>query len=62
MPADRWNYFCLDNVAYHGHVLTIVWDRDGSHYHAGRGLSVFIDGQLKGNRHDMGKIIITNAL
>ena len=62
LPADRWNYFCLDNVAYHGHVLTIVWDRDGSRYHAGRGLSVFIDGQLKGNRHDMGKIIITNAL
>ena len=62
LPADKWAYFCLDNVPYHGHMLTIVYDRDGSRYHAGRGLSVYVDGQLKGRRNDIGKLIIPDAL
>ena len=62
LPKDKWDYFCLDNVLYHGHNLTIVWDRDGSRYHVGKGLKVFVDGQLKGERKDLGKIIIEQAL
>ena len=62
LPADVWSYFCLDNVLYHGHVLTILWDRDGSRYHQGRGLRVFVDGQLKGQRSTIGKLVIENAL
>jgi len=62
LPAGKWAYFCLDNVRYHGHNLTILWDRDGSRYHAGRGLRVYIDGRLAGQRDDLGRIIINNAL
>ena len=62
MPVDKWDYFCIDNVRYHGHDLTIVWDRDGSRYHVGRGLRVYIDGQLKGQRDDIGRIILTDVL
>ena len=62
LPKNTWDYFCLDNVLYHGHNLTIVWDKDGSRYHAGRGLRVYVDGQLKGQRSDLGKLVITNAL
>ena len=36
--------------------------KDGSRYHAGKGLRVFVDGHLKGQRHDLGKLIINNAL
>ncbi len=36
-------YFCLDDVLYHGHKLSIVYDSDGSKYRTGKGLSVFID-------------------
>ncbi|MGH2649293.1 MAG: MGH1-like glycoside hydrolase domain-containing protein, partial [Ginsengibacter sp.] len=36
-------YFCLDDVLYHGHKLTIVYDKDGSKYNLGKGLTVFID-------------------
>jgi len=36
-------YFCLDDVLYHGHHLTLVYDRDGNHYKKGKGLTVFID-------------------
>ncbi len=46
LPAGTWDYFCLDNVAYHGKNLTIVWDKDGTRYRCGRGLSVFLDGKL----------------
>ncbi len=45
VPADAWPWFCLDNVSYHGHNLTIIYDRDGTHYHQGRGLTLLIDGR-----------------
>lgn|GEM_PF-3588527 len=46
VPADSWDWFCLDRVQYHGHMLTILWDGDGSHYNRGAGLSVYCDDQL----------------
>lgn len=27
IPTDKWYCFCLDNVLYHGKILTIVWDK-----------------------------------
>ena len=62
LPTGKWSYFCLDNLPYHGHTLTIVWDQDGSRYHQGKGLKVYVDGQCKGQREDIGKLIIPNAL
>nr|AIA12740.1 F5/8 type C domain protein [uncultured bacterium] len=38
-------YFCLDDVLYHGHKLTVVYDKDGSKYKSGKGLTVFVDGK-----------------
>ena len=58
LPTTTWDYFCLDNVAYHGHRITIVWDRHGGKYHLGTGLSVLVDGIVKGRRPDLGKISI----
>jgi hypothetical protein len=43
IPEDRWDWFCLDRVAYRGRDLTIVWDRTGEKYGRGRGLTVFAD-------------------
>jgi len=62
LPQNKWDYFCLDNVPYHGHSLTIVWDKDGSRYHAGKGLRVYVDGILKGQRNDIDKLTINNVL
>jgi hypothetical protein len=39
------HYFCLQGLLYHGHHLTVVYDEDGSRYHLGKGLSVFVDGE-----------------
>jgi hypothetical protein len=44
LPADAWDWFCLDGVAYHGHILTILWDRSGDKYNKGEGLHVFAGG------------------
>ena len=45
VPADVWEWFCLDGVRYHGHSLCIVWDRAGRRYGRGAGFTVWVDGQ-----------------
>ncbi len=62
LPADKWSYFCLDNVRYHGHNLTILWDYDGSRYHQGKGLRILVDGKCVGSRPDLGKLLIPDVL
>ena len=36
LPESEWDWFCLDRVPYHGHELTVIWDRDGTKYHHAR--------------------------
>ncbi|WBO21561.1 MGH1-like glycoside hydrolase domain-containing protein [Sphingomonas abietis] len=44
-PADpeylRW--FALQDLPYHGHLVTILWDADGTRYGHGAGLSLLVD-------------------
>ena len=48
-------YFCLENVIYHGHNLTIAYDKDGTKYMTGKGLSVYLDGQKASLKENNGK-------
>lgn len=43
--TDDINYFCLQNVLYHGYHLTILFDRNGKRYNSGKGLQVFLNGK-----------------
>jgi len=45
LPADAWDWFCLDGVHYHGRVLTIAFDRGGRRYNRGAGLTLWVDGR-----------------
>jgi hypothetical protein len=45
VPEGAWDWFCLDRVRYHGRLLTVLWDRDGTKYGRGTGLQVFADGR-----------------
>jgi len=45
VPADVWDWFCLDNVPYHGRIITILWDRSGKKYGKGKGFNIFADGK-----------------
>ena len=54
LPDGAWQYFCLDNISYHGHTLTIVWDKDGQRYHLGCGLQIMVDGKSVARRDALG--------
>jgi hypothetical protein len=45
VPAG-WDHYAMENVPYHGHNVTVLWDRDGSHYDQGAGMHVYVDAQL----------------
>jgi len=45
LPDNTWDYFSLENVLYHGHNLTIIWDKTGARYGKGTGLMLFADGK-----------------
>ena len=46
IPEGKWDYFCLDNLLYHGQILTILYDKTGKHYGKGKGLLVFKNGKI----------------
>ena len=45
VPEGTWDWFCLDQVRYHGRWLTIVYDKTGTRYGKGKGLRVLADGK-----------------
>ncbi|BDI33147.1 hypothetical protein CCAX7_51980 [Capsulimonas corticalis] len=49
---------CLENASYHGRLVTILYDRDGKHYHRGVGLSVWVDGRLLAKSPALGRILV----
>ncbi|NDV83290.1 glycosyl hydrolase family 65 protein [Bacteroides sp. 51] len=57
IPEDKWDWFCLDNVSYHGHNITILWDKDGTRYHRGKGLRIFVDGKEVGHANTLTRIV-----
>jgi hypothetical protein len=62
LPKGKWNWFCLDNVRYHNHNLSIVWDKDGSRYNVGKGLRIFVDGKEVGHADTLSKVVCTDVL
>ena len=51
-----WDVFCLDQIPYHGHALTILWDRTGERYGKGKGLRVFADGKQIAASATLGRV------
>lgn len=45
IATEDWPWFALDRLQYHGHELTIFWDRDGSRYGKGAGFHVLANGK-----------------
>jgi len=45
LPRDI-EYFCLDNIKYHGCYVTIAYDRTGQRYGVGKGLRISVDGEV----------------
>lgn len=62
LPEDKWDWFCLDNILYHGHNITILWDKDGTRYYQGKGLRVYVDGKEVGHSQTLSKLICADVL
>ena len=56
LPDKTWDYFCLDNVLYHGRILTIIWDKTGNRYKKGQGLTLLVDGKKIDGSASLSKI------
>jgi predicted GH43/DUF377 family glycosyl hydrolase len=56
VPESTWDYFRLDRVRYHGHWLTVLYDRTGKRYQKGAGFRVFADGQLLASGAGLGRL------
>ncbi len=45
LAPSSWPYFALSDVPYKDHLVSIIWDRDGSRYNKGKGLRLFANGK-----------------
>lgn len=58
VSPDSISYFCLQDVSYHGHNITILYDQTGKKYKQGAGLSIDMDGRRIISNSVLKKIII----
>ncbi len=56
VPEGKWDYFCLENVAYHGKNITVIWDKTGKKYNKGKGLLLFANGKQIARADTLGKL------
>jgi hypothetical protein len=56
LVPSSWEYFAVENAAYHGHNVTILWDKRGTRYNHGKGMRVYIDGTIAGKRDTLGSV------
>ncbi len=58
LVPDNWDWFCLDNVLYHGKNVTIYYDKSGQKYKKGKGFFVVFDGKpiFKSNHPEYAEI------
>lgn len=57
IPEDKWKWFCLDKILYHGKTITIIWDADGMKYNRGKGLSVWVEGKKLMSAEHMERLV-----
>ena len=62
IPEGKWDWFCLDNVLYHGKIITILWDKNGTKYNQGKGLVVMVNGKEVGRADKLTKVICEDVL
>ena len=61
LVPTNWSYFAIENLPYHGSLLSIVWDQDGTHYGGSQsaGLSIYSNGTLFHHQDSLGAVNCT---
>ncbi len=49
-------YFTLSDLQYHGHSLSVVYDKEGTKYKFGKGLTVLVDGNIVISASEQSKV------
>jgi hypothetical protein len=58
LADPAWDWFCLDNVPYHGRLVSILWDRNGQKFGRGAGFTVYLDGRQAARRDTIGRLTV----
>jgi hypothetical protein len=59
IPKD-WTHFAIENLPYHGTLLSMVWDQDGSHYDkCDAGFSIYSNGTRFHHQMHLGAVNVT---
>lgn len=58
LVPSSWSYFAIENALYHGHNVTVLWDKSGSRYKQGKGFMVWVDGKKVLTRASLAKISV----
>jgi len=58
LVPESWDWFCLENISYKGHKITVLFDKHGLKYNRGKGFKVYVDGTQKGAAKTLQKISI----
>ena len=45
IPKNKWDWFTLQNISYHGKSISLIWDKDGQKYQQGKGFHIYVDGR-----------------
>jgi hypothetical protein len=62
LPANTWDWFCLQNVPYHSEMLTVVWDRDGKKFNQQPGLTLYLNDKPVAHSPDLNRLITDDLL
>jgi hypothetical protein len=49
LVPGNWDYFCLENISYHGSNISIVFDKNGCKYGRDKGFSIYVNGNQRYN-------------
>jgi hypothetical protein len=56
VPTAAWDWFSLEDVPYHGRLVSIIWDRTGRKFGGEKGLRVMVEGRVVAHRSDLGRV------
>lgn len=61
LVPSNWSYFAVENLPYHGTLLTLIWDQNGTRYGNGSvtGLSIYSNGTLFYHQEGLGAVNVT---
>lgn len=56
LAPPEWDYFAIDDLAFRGRRVSVVWDKTGQRYGLGAGLRVLVDGKTAASAPILGNL------